>query len=278
MKHKIVIVASKKDLASRNIGNKILELEDFKKVDVCPYETYQKDDNYLVWHDKGLVEEDVTDLDDYFDPELYIFVFRHLGKGQARLTVHPAGNFTLPKENSIYRGISHKLAYTNPAYMKEALKFMNNLAKERNLNYQVSYEVTHHTPTDLKKPVIFLEIGDTEENHNDIKAISIIAETTLYLLSLEPQPYVSCLAIGGSHYAERFTRRTLNENYGFGHFISSHAIEDIDESVINQAIDKTVGGVKFAMLDQKAQGSSEKRKVILDVLEKRGIEIIKLSK
>ena len=74
MKHKIVIVASKKDLASFNIGSKILEIGNFEKVEnICPYETYQKDDNYLVWHDKGLVEEDITDLDDYFNPELYIY-------------------------------------------------------------------------------------------------------------------------------------------------------------------------------------------------------------
>ena len=55
--------------------------------------------------------------------------------------------------------------------MREALRFMNRLNQEKGLGYLVSYEVTHHTPTDLKKPVMFLEIGDTEENHNDEKAL-----------------------------------------------------------------------------------------------------------
>ena len=76
----------------------------------------------------------------------------------------------------------------------------------------------------------------------------------------------------------RFTRRALTENYAFGHFIASYAIPDITSEVVEQAIEKTIGGVKYAMLDQKAQGSSEDRRKILDVFEKRGIEIIKLSK
>ena len=46
----------------------------------------------------------------------------------------------------------------------------------------------------------------------------------------------------------------------------------------NQALDKIMGGVKYAMIDQKQQGSSEDRQRIFQVLEKRGIELIKLSK
>ncbi len=278
----IVIIASKKDLASSNTANKLIELSNFEKIEgICPYTTYKQGDNYLVWHEKDLLEEDITDLDQYFSPEIYIIPFRHLGQASIpRLTVHPPGNFTLPKENSPvkYRGQPHKLAFVHPAYMKTALKFMNKHNQENNLNYSVSYEVTHHTPTELKKPVMFIEIGDTPEHHKDEKAINAIAQTILHLLNNKPEECINCLAIGGGHYAERFTRRALKEKYGFGHFIASYAIPDINQEVVEQAIDKTIGGVKYAIIDQKSQGSSEKRREILDVLEKRGIEIIKLSK
>lgn len=282
MMQKIVIVASELDLASKNIGRKILELGKFEKVEnFCPYETYKKDNSYLVWHTKGLVEDDVTDLDKYFEPELYVFVFRHIGKAAIpRLTVHPVGNFVLPKENSAipYRGQPHKLAYVNPAYMKEALKFMSKYVQEKGLNYSVSYEVTHHTPTELKKPVMFLEIGDTEEHYKDEKAIIASAETTLHLLNTTPEPCDNCIAIGGGHYAERFTRRALSEKLGFGHFIASYAMPDINSEVVEQALDKFVGGVKYAVIDSKDNGKAEDRQKIIDVLEKRKIEIIKLSK
>lgn len=282
MLQKIVIVASKSDVASRNIGLKILELGKFEKAEgICPYETYRSGNCFLVWHGRGLVEDDVTDLDEYFNPELYVFVFRHLGKAQTpRLTVHPAGNFVLPKENSPapYRGKPHRLAYAHPAYMKEALKFMARYVQEKGLNYSVSYEVTHHTPTDLKRPVMFLEIGDTTEHHNDEKAVIAAAETALHLLKITPGKYDNCLAIGGGHYADRFTRRALEENYAFGHFIASYAMPDITPDVVEQAIDKTIGGVRYAVIDSKDEGKSADRKKILDVLEKRGIEIVKLPK
>lgn len=282
MVQKIVIVASELDIASKNIGRKILEIGNFKKVEgISPYETYKDDSSFLVWHTKDLIEDDITDLDKYFNPELYVIVFRHLGRAETpRLTVHPAGNFTLPKENSPvpYRGEPHRLAYVHPAYMKEALKFMNNLVEEKNLGYSVSYEVTHHTPTELKRPVMFLEIGDTVKHHNDERAIAAAAETALHLLNSKPGHYDNCLAVGGGHYAERFTRRALNENYAFGHFIASYSMPDITPDVVSQAIDKTVGGVKYAVFDSKDQGSSEDRQKIINVLNKRNIEIIKLPK
>ncbi len=279
MVQKIVIVASEQDVASKNMGHKLLELGQFQKVEnICPYSTYQKGESYLVWHPKGLVEEDVTDLDTYFQPELYVFVFRHLGKGLPRLTVHPVGNFTLPKPDSKvpYRGLPHRLAYTHPAYMKEALKFMHHLNQERNLGYSVSYEVTHHTPTELKAPVVFLEIGDTEANHNDEKAITAVAETALHLLNTTPLSCTNCIAIGGDHYAERFTRRALNEEYGFGHFIAGYALPDVTPEVLEQAIDKTVGGIKCALIDSKTVGPEQKP--LLELLERKGIDVVKLPK
>lgn len=282
MKAKIVIVASELDIASRNIGRKIQEIGGFQKVEgVSPYETYKRGDCFLVWHKNDLVADDVSDLDDYFDPEVYLLVFRHLGKaGLPRLTVHPTGNFVLPKENSPvpYRGQPHRLSFVDPSFMREALRFMAKKVDEEKLNFSVSYEVTHHTPTELKKPLFFLEIGDTEKHHNDPVAIQTVAEVALHVLDSTPEPCDNCIAIGGGHYAERFTRRALTEKYGFGHFIASYAMPDITADVVEQALDKTVGGVKYAIIDSKDQGNLEDREKILKTLEKRGVEIIKLSK
>ena len=276
---KFVIVVTKQDLCSKNIGEKLQQHFAPFKHETCPYPTFKKDNAILVWHPNDLVL-DVTDLDQYFNPEIYIFPFRHLGKGSPRLTVHPCGNFALPKPDSKapYRGEPHKIAYSHPAYMRMALKHYSKLNQERNLGYQVTYEVTHHTPTELKAPVMFIEVGDTEEQHKDDKAIQAATDVILHIISNEPEPCDNCIAIGGDHYAQRFTKRALTENYGFGHFIPSYAMQDVTPEVINQALDKIMGGVKYAMIDQKQQGSSEDRQRIFQVLEKRGIELIKLSK
>ncbi|MBS3137280.1 hypothetical protein J4232_02495 [Candidatus Woesearchaeota archaeon] len=275
----IVIVATEQDLCSRNIGHKLQEHFTPFKHESCPYPTLKKDNAILVWHPNDLVL-DISDLNKYFDPEIYIFPFRHLGKGLPRLTVHPAGNFRLPQPDSKvpYRGEPHKLAYVHPGYMKLALQHLDKLNKERELGYNVSYEVTHHTPTELKAPVMFLEIGDTEQHHNDEKAVQAITDTVLYLINAEPKQSKNCLALGGDHYAERFTRRGLEEEFAFGHFIPYFTFPDVTPEVIELALDKTIGGVQCAMLDRKAQGSEADRQKILAVLEKRGIELIKLSK
>ncbi len=279
MVEKYVIVATEQDVCSRNIGKKVEESFTPFKHETCPYPIFQKDDAVLVWHPNELVL-DVTDLDHYFSPEVYIFVFRHLGKGKPRLTVHPTGNFRLPKADSSvpYRGEPHKIAYAHPAYMKLALQHLDKLNRERELGYDVSYEVTHHTPTYLKAPVMFLEIGDTEEHHNDEKAIQAIVDTVLHVISTQSPQTKNCLALGGDHYAGRFTRRALETEYAFGHFIPHYTFADVTPEVLEQALDKTVGGVQYAMLDRKAQGSAEHRDKILAVLERRGIELIKLSK
>ncbi|MFH1456024.1 MAG: D-aminoacyl-tRNA deacylase [archaeon] len=279
MENKIVIVACEQDVCSKNIGKKLEESFEEFKIEGCPYKTFKKDDAILVWHKNELVE-DVKDLDEYFKPELYVFVFRHLGKGLPRLTVHPCGNFVLPKPDSKvpYRGEPHRIAYSHPAYMKMALKFMDKVNKERELGYNVSYEVTHHTPTELKAPLMFLEIGDTEEHHNDEKAIQAIADTVLHIIETQPEACDNCIAIGGDHYTGRFTRRALTESYAFAHFIPSYAMPDVTPEVVELAIDRVVGGVKYAVFDRKGKSTEEDRNKIFKVFEEKDIELIKLSK
>ena len=56
---KVVIVCYEKDECSYNIGKMIeKEFEEFEMD--CPYKTFRLGDCVLVWHDKDLVEEDVS--------------------------------------------------------------------------------------------------------------------------------------------------------------------------------------------------------------------------
>ncbi len=266
---RFVIVATETDIASKNIANKVIELGKFEKAEEKPYPALKRGEDILIWHPKELIF--ATDLSQYYQPECFIFVFRHLSKNnEASLSVHVTGNLTSEVKRA---GNPYELGIANPPYMLSILKGLSKYAPE---GYKVSYEATHHSPTNLTKPIMFVEIGSTEKEWNDSKAIEAIARSIIDFLNNPSIECVSCIGLGGGHYADRFTRRALESNYAFGHIIPNYEFSKLTKEVIQQAIDKTIG-IKKAVLDTKSQGKEEERKPILEVFEKNNIEIEKLK-
>lgn len=264
-----VIVATEKDLASKNIANKLIELGKFEKSEENPYPTLKRGEDILIWHPKELIFAD--DLSQYYQPECFIFIFRHLSKNnEASLSVHVTGNLTSEVKRA---GNPYDLGIAHPGYMLSILKGLSKYAPE---GYKVSYETTHHSPTNLTKPLMFVEIGSTEKEWNDEKAIEAVAKSVLDFLNNPELECINCIGLGGSHYAERFTRKSLESNYAFGHIIPNYEFSKITKEVIQQAIDKTIG-VKKAVFDSRSQGKEDERKLILKVLEKNKIEVEKLK-
>jgi D-aminoacyl-tRNA deacylase len=266
---RFAIIATEKSEASKNIANKIIELGKFEKAQDNPFPTYKKGEDALIWHPEELVY--ATDLSNYYNPECFIFVYMHKSKNNdAVLTVHSPGNLTSEvrrEGNPFELGISH------PRFMATILK---NLQKYLPEGYSATYEATHHSPTNLKKPAMFVEIGSTEKEWNDPKAIEAVAKSVLDLLDNQLKEVTACVGFGGGHYADRFTRQTIEGNLAFGHIIPSYEFGKINKEVVQQAIDKSVE-VRKAVFDKRSQGKEEERKPILEVLEKNNIELEKLK-
>lgn len=265
---RFAIIATEQDIASKNIANKIIELGKFEKFQDNPYKTFKKGDDILVWHNKDLVF--ATDLSEYYDPECFICVFRHKSETpKPLLSIHATGNLKQPMRE----GKPYEFGICHPGYM---LTILRNLQKYSPKEYQVIYEATHHSPTNLKKPIMFVEIGSSEEQWNDPKAVEAVAKSVLDLLENQVTDFVSCVGFGGGHYSDRFTRRALEENFAFGHIIPSFKFGELNPEVVQQIIDKTIG-CKTAVLDQRSQGKQEERVPILEVIEKNHINLIKLK-
>lgn len=265
---RFAIIATEKDLASKNIANRISELGRFKPVQDKPYKTLKRGEDLLIWHEQDLVFAD--DLSNYIEPECFIFVFRHLSKNnEALLSVHTTGNLTSEVRRA---GNPYELGIAHPGYMLAMLRNLKMYAPE---GFKVSYEATHHSPTNLRKPLMFVEIGSTEEQWNDPKAVDAVAKSVIDFLGNPLSEYTACIGLGGGHYADRFTRRALEENMAFGHIIPSYEFGKINRDVIQQAIEKTIG-VKKAVLDKRSQGTESERETILEVIEKNKIELVKL--
>ncbi|MCG2783360.1 MAG: D-aminoacyl-tRNA deacylase, partial [Candidatus Altiarchaeales archaeon] len=88
-------------------------------------------------------------------PSFAIVASRHSSKsGTPTLTCHSTGNFG-PAEAG---GNPRELGIAPALYLRQALL---NLKKNPPAGYEISLEVTHHGPSSLPFPIMFVEVGST---------------------------------------------------------------------------------------------------------------------
>lgn len=273
----ILIVASNKDTASLNIKQQILNQYPFKETST----NFQQNPIYtteLTGKNVVLVtlsQESVTaqNLPDSFsDVEIIVFISRHSSaSGKPTLSVHTPGNFGEARLGGLPKIIS-----VSPATaMSDALKALLRYKVEFCLDYEVSYECTHHGPS-LNVPVMFVELGSSEAQWNDSKAAQAVAHSTMSAISKFSTPTNSAvLGIGGTHYNQKFTQMALAGEAVFGHTIPKHVVPNIDSEMLSQCIQKTFEKVSLAVLDWKGIRGQDKPK-LLTALQDTGLPFKKV--
>jgi D-aminoacyl-tRNA deacylase len=180
-------------------------------------------------------------LDERADADLIIFLSRHTSRDPIPvLTTHVTGNLS----SADYGGEPGTLAKASPAWMHAVL---NNLSAHAPPGYRVSYEVTHHGPTDVTTPSLFVEIGSTEEEWNDAAAGMAVAHS---VLEADPKDVIPLIGFGGTHYAARQTSIALSSRGAFGHIAHTREIETLDEAMIRLMMEQS--GAVAAYIDKKA--------------------------
>jgi len=265
-----LIVTSQLDIAGSNVYNALSEyFSEDGEFEGKPL--YKKDDIWLIATEKRQIE--AGHLDSFFQPEYYVFASRHSSVSKEKtLTVHVPGNLT---SEAKFGGRPRELGYCNADAMKVALMELQRGKEEMNLDYRVSLEATHHGPTELKRPVLFVEVGSTEDEWNDNDAVSIVAKASLKAAE-NRLVFDKAIGIGGSHYTPLHTRAVLEKEIAIGHIIPSYSIKAIDEEILSQAVDKT--GAGFAYLDWKGMKADERSEIKkmaskIDLQLKRGRDI-----
>jgi len=270
----IVVVFSKKDIASMTIKQSLLS---FYK----PHTLSRTFDGNPVMELEGAhlitIEEDLINanyLDDYSSEiDFYIFASRHSSSSKMpALLVHTPGNWT---NNAKLGGNPREVAKSYAPAVKFSLLALSKYHKELDLNdYLVSMEVTHHGPTNLKYPVMFIELGSVEENWRDSRAAQAVVHSIVDLIENYPKikdKYIPVSGYGGTHYCPRFNQIQLNTNYAVGHVIPKYAFEEgVDEKMIFEAINKTVPKPDFVIIDWKGITKAHKD-FLVEVLEKNKI-------
>jgi len=273
----ILIVASNTDIASLNIKEQILNHYPFRKAS----EIFQQNQLFTAEiNDKKITlitlsEESVREqnLPNAFpNVNLVVFISRHSSQsGKPTLSVHTPGNLG----NAELGGLPRKLSVSPATAMRDALKALMQHKQELNLDYEVSYECTHHGPS-LDLPTMFVELGSSEHQWRDSKAAEAVAHAAMSAIKKFSKPTSSAvLGIGGTHYNQKFTRMALDDEAVFGHMIPKYVISLINSEILRQCIEMTFESVSLAILDWKGIKSEDKPN-LLSSLETIGLPSIRV--
>jgi len=208
------------------------------------------DDHELVFHEVAgrLIYQDR--IDEEVDADLIVFISRHASAQPVpALTVHVTGNY----EAADLGGEPGALAPAAPAWMHAIL---GNLAARAPEGYRVSYEVTHHGPTALATPSLFVEIGSTAAEWADPAAGRAVAES---ILAAAPQETIDLIGFGGTHYAVRQTAIALASRGAFGHIAPTRQIGALDLDLVRRM--REASRAVAAYIDKKSLPACEAARV-----------------
>lgn len=269
----ILLAASKRDTAGLNIARKILHYYKFSKTN----DVFQDNPVYQATISGKQVclvtlkEEtfNAQTLPNHFEVlELIVFVSRHSSaSGTPTLSVHTPGNFNLAELG----GLERKVSISPANSMQTALRALVRFKKEMNLDYDVSYECTHHGPS-LNVPTMFVELGSSAKQWSDLQAAEAVAHAAITAVSsFGGSESTAVLGIGGSHYNQRFTQMALAGDAIFSHMIPKYAVQYVDTEILSQCVEKTVEKVDSAILDWKGIKGADKPK-LLRALQQIGLQ------
>lgn len=267
---KITIICSTQDLASQNIKNNLLNICEWEPVKSnCNYPIFEFRNFRITEIDERLIYQDRIDeklIECGLPTDLIIFASKHRSKdGRAIFTVHSTGNVDVAK----FGGRDRELATAAPQMVGSLLRSLNTLAV--NEDFEVTLECTHHGPSDVEIPSVFIEIGSNEKQWVDKVAGRIVANAILLLKNKESPIAVG---FGGTHYAPRQNALTLETDVTFGHIFPNHALDKLDEKLIKQAFIKS--NADFAYFDRKSMKAKlrDKLEAIIEIL---GYEVLRES-
>ena len=268
-KRMILLVHSNKDPAGINIARSILQQLPFAQTDQTFQDNpvYQakisgKQVTFITLNEEAVNAQSLQQ--DFPQAELVVFVSRHSSQsGTPTLTVHTPGNFAEAELGGLPRTLS-----VSPANaMANALKTMKRLQQRNHLDYEVSYEVTHHGPS-LNVPTMFVELGSSPKQWGDTAAAVVVAQATIEAIAgFHDSRRPVAIGIGGTHYNQKFTQMALDDEAVFGHMIPKYALAQVDAEILRQCIEKTLEKVERVILDWKGIRGEDKPRLMAAISE-----------
>jgi D-aminoacyl-tRNA deacylase len=255
-----VLVASSKNPASRTIASALIERHGFEStgINFGSRDIFQKGSVILATIDTEIIEP--PDLDSFFRPRAYVFLSTHRAEsGIPSLTVHTTGNFT---DREVLGARPREVGAIDPDLQKNYLIALNERKAELE-GYEVTIEATHHGPTSLRRPVLFVELGSTERQWGDAHAAGVISDALMASLATGKSWDKVGLAFGGTHYPQKFNKVILEGEYALSAVVAKHYLEWIDEAMFGQLIQRTSRFPRYVFVDWKGAGPHRERIILL---------------
>jgi D-aminoacyl-tRNA deacylase len=245
-----LIVTSQQDPAGTNMYNLFASEFGFvqdREFDGKP--KYKKDDYVLINIGKSILELEY--LNKQFSPEIYLVGSKHQSAEKVKsLTCHTPGNWA----KADFGGNERELCVAAPLYLHAVLQ---ELKKFPDQEYMKCYEVTHHGPSAMNAPVLFAEVGGSEEEWNNIDACRQVCRALLAQPSIDEGHIAN--GFGGPHYAPGFSKLM---HTAIAHICPKYQLDNIDEEMVLQSFQKSFPRAKFAVVDWKGCTKSQRDKLI----------------
>ena len=271
----IGIVVSRADEASVHVGERLLDRADWE-----PFEDGDRPDGQgggTCYRREGFELREFDDLhlylegvaDAFGDPDGHdagaldyvVFVSRHSGETGPLLSAHFTGNVG----EAAYGGRADELAFATP---NAHARVLQSLEEHAPAGYDVAMECTHHGPTDVGAPSMFVEVGSGEPQWRDPAAAGAVARAVLDLAGTRPHRERTVVGFGGGHYAPRFSRIVRETDWAVGHVLADWSLDDVDHvptTVIDQAFERS--GAVRAVVDGD-------RPELVATIEERGYRVV----
>jgi D-aminoacyl-tRNA deacylase len=266
-----VLVASSKNLASMTMASALIGRHGFESTGIRfgSRDIYQSGSVILATIDSEIIEP--PDLDAYFRPQAYVFLSTHRAEsGIPSLTVHTTGNFT---DKEVLGARPREVGAIDPDLQKNYLIALDERRSQLE-GYEITIEATHHGPTSLRRPVLFVELGSSEKQWGDAHAAEVISDALMASLASGKKWDKVALAFGGTHYPEKFNRVLLEGEYALSAVVTKRYLEWIDGEMFGQLIQRTSRFPRAVMVDWKGAGSHREKIILLS--KQFALEVIRV--
>jgi D-aminoacyl-tRNA deacylase len=252
----IALVVSRADSASEHIGEALLDVGDWteRTDDTRP----DADGGGVYYRTDGFSLRTFDDLHIYLDrpdaafddPDLLIVVSRHSGETGPLLTAHFTGNFG----DAEYGGEAGRFARACPNAASEVVAALDRHAPD---GYEVGTECTHHGPTDVGVPSMFVELGSGEAQWADPAGAEAVARAVLDLRGVAADREKQVAGFGGGHYAPRFGRVVRETAWAVGHVGADWGLEAMGNAAANRdVLDRAMdaSATEYALVEGERPG------------------------
>lgn len=230
------IVVSRADEASVHIGEQLLavgewsETTDKSRADGAGGGTVYRCDGATLREFDALHLELAGVAEAFEEPDLVVFASRHAGETDELLTAHHTGNFGAAE----YGGKDGQFARACPNAHSAVVAA---LAEHAPAEYEVGIECTHHGPTEVGAPSMFVEVGSAEPQWADPDAARAVARAILDIRGVAADAPAEnghqrhLVGFGGGHYAPRFERVVRETDWRVGHIGADWSMAALDDWV-----------------------------------------------